>query len=219
MRLILVRHGQTDWNAGQRFQGHSDVPLNEVGRRQAAALAARLSGRGIDAAYTSDLQRARETAEIICRYGGGVFAEGASDVRSDVRLREMNFGDWEGLTYHEIRERHLQSLAAWEKDVYKHAPPNGETLEQMTFRIRAVLNDLLAKYNGKTLLLVAHGGVLQILICLTLNVSPAMYWQFRVSPASLSEIAIHPAGASLNFLNDTNHLPGDPPQGGLGGGT
>lgn len=198
MKLYLIRHGQTDWNLAQRFQGQSDIPLNEVGRRQANALADRLSSQPFDAVYSSDLGRAFETANII--------AGGSIEIKTDLRLREMDFGDWEGATYNKIKEEYPDALATWEDDVYKNAPPNGETLEQLVIRAQSVLKDILENRKDKTVLLVAHGGVLQSLICLALNLPSRMYWQFHVSPASLSEISFYPAGAIVNLLNDTSHL-------------
>jgi alpha-ribazole phosphatase len=199
MKLFLIRHGQTDWNLNRRFQGQSDVPLNETGRQQANALAKRLSSQTFDAVYSSDLQRATETAKI-CR------SDWQSDLRQDPRLREVNFGDWEGLTYTEIKEKYPDSLATWERDVYSSSPPNGETLADLAQRVQSFLDDLPQKHNDQTILVVAHGGVLQVMICLALKLSPTMYWQFYLSTASLSRISFYPAGAILNLLNDTSHL-------------
>ncbi len=201
MKLLLIRHGQTDWNLAQRFQGQSDIPLNQTGRQQAQALAERLAAVSFEAAYCSDLQRAVETAEIICKRGSC-----APGFHPDVRLREVNFGDWEGLTYDQIKVAHPRALADWEKDIYKNAPPHGETLEELTARVRSILDELRAGHAGQTVLIVAHGGVLQTLICLALNLPPTMYWQFSLCPASLSELAFYPAGAILNLLNDVGHL-------------
>jgi alpha-ribazole phosphatase len=200
MKLLLVRHGQTDWNLAQRFQGQSNIPLNETGRKQAAALAGRLSAEHFDEIYCSDLQRTTETAKIICK----------SEFHSDPRLREVHFGDWEGLTYDEIKSKHPDTLSAWENNIFKNAPPNGETLEQLSARVQSILDELRAKHNDQAVLIVAHGGVLQTLICLALNLNPIMYWQFHLSTASLSEVAFYPAGAILNLLNDTSHLPKSP---------
>jgi alpha-ribazole phosphatase/probable phosphoglycerate mutase len=203
MKLFLVRHGQTDWNIARRFQGQSDVPLNQTGIKQAKALAGQLSAQHIDALYSSDLQRALETAKVISGLSGY-----KPDLHSDSRLREINFGDWEGLTYKEIKEKYPTALAERENDIYKNAPPNGETLEQLCARVRSMLDELYAKHKDQTVLVVAHGGVLQILLCLALNIKPTMYWQFHLSTASLSEIAFYPKGdgAILNLLNDTCHL-------------
>ena len=198
MKLFLMRHGETDWNLAQRFQGHSDVPLNQVGLRQAQALRDRLSDETITSIYSSDLGRAYETAKII--------ANGKNNLQSDARLREVHFGDWEGLTYSEIQEKYPGQLLAWEQDVYKTAPPNGETLEQLAEHSQSILNDLLVKHRDETILVVAHGGVIRVLICLALGLPANLYWQFQIAPSSLSEIAFYPAGAILNFVNDTCHL-------------
>jgi alpha-ribazole phosphatase/probable phosphoglycerate mutase len=199
MKLFLVRHGQTDWNLTRHFQGQSDVPLNETGRQQATALVKRLSNQSFEAIYSSDLQRAVETVKI-CR------SDWQSNLRQDPRLREVNFGDWEGLTYNEIKEKYPDSLATWERDVYSSSPLNGETLEDLAKRAQSFLDDLLQKHNDQTVLVVAHGGVLQVMVCLALKLSPKMYWQFYLSTASLSQISFYPAGAILNLLNDTSHL-------------
>ena len=201
MKLLLVRHGQTDWNIARRFQGQSDIPLNKVGQKQAMTLANRLSKQPIDAIYSSDLQRAMETSKVITQMSGY-----KPELRSDPRLREINFGDWEGLTYNEIKEKYSDVLVARENDVYKNAPTNGETLEQLTIRVQSMIDELYAKHKDQTVLVVAHGGVLQILLCLALKLNPTMYWQFHLSTASLSEIAFYPDGAILNLLNDTCHL-------------
>ena len=199
MRLYLVRHGETDWNAAQRFQGQTDIPLNETGCRQASVLGNRLSREHIDVIYASDLQRAHETARLIAKHH-------SCKIHADLRLRELGFGTWEGQTYDEIKKNTPSALAAWEADILTTAPPNGETLQQLTARVGSMLSDLRVQHANQTLLIVAHGGPMQVLLCLALNLSPSMYWQFHLSPASLSEIAFYPAGAIINLLNDTCHL-------------
>ncbi|MEW6085757.1 MAG: alpha-ribazole phosphatase [Chloroflexota bacterium] len=199
MKILLIRHGQTDWNLNHRFQGHSDVPLNETGRRQAGQLAERLTSFNFDAVYSSDLSRAQETAEIIA-------VSHQLPVTTDLRWRELSFGKWEGLMYPEIQLEARDLLAQWETDPEHIPPPDGETLGQLAARVGFGMSALLAKHEQDTVVLVAHGGSLQVLICLALRLSPSNYWKFSLSPASISEIACHPAGAILNSLNDTNHL-------------
>lgn len=198
MKLLLARHGQTDWNLAGRFQGHGDIPLNELGLKQAKAMKLRLENETIDFIYSSDLCRAVETARII--------SEETIQVQTDSRLREVNFGDWEGLTYTEIQKKYPAELAAWEKDVFHNAPPGGETLEQLAGRAKVILTKLSTHQENRTILLVTHGGMIKVLICLALNLPVTMYWQFQVTTASLSEIEFFPLGAILNFLNNTNHL-------------
>ena len=126
MRLYLVRHGQTAWNAQKRFMGQLDIPLDETGRAQVAALGNRLKDEHVDMIYASDLSRAWDTALAIesCLAShadpSALPAVAGYRIKPDPRLREMNFGDWQGLTYAEIQERDPQNLAHWEEDRLHH---------------------------------------------------------------------------------------------------
>jgi probable phosphoglycerate mutase len=199
VRLLLIRHAATAWTVQGCFQGQTDVPLSCHGRRQAAALAQRLGSETLHRLYASDLQRAWETAQAIA-------APHALHVHAESGWREMAFGRWEGLTYAEVQQRDAQNLAAWERDQLHNAPPGGETLLHMTERVRAAYVSMLAASQDKTVGLVAHGGTLQLLLCLALGLPPLAYWQFAVSPASLSELWVYEQGAILTRLNDTHHL-------------
>lgn len=199
VRLLLVRHAATAWTAQRRFQGQADVPLSPHGHRQVAELARRLMTETIHALYASDLQRAWETAQAIA-------APHALCVQSEPRLREMAFGRWEGLTYAEIQQRAAPRLAAWERDQLHIAAPEGETLLHMTERVRAAYTSMVTAGQDKTVGLVAHGGPLQVLLCLALGLPPQAYWQFAMAPASLSELCVYEQGAILTSLNDTHHL-------------
>lgn len=197
MRLLLVRHGETDLNAQRRFQGRLDAPLNAQGWAQAQALPGCLALEPIQVAYVSDLQRAQQTLAL-------ALAGRDVTVMVDPRLREINFGAWEGLTYADIQAQDGAALAAWEADMLHHAPPGGETLRQFAWRVEAALAEMQARHvDGETVLVVAHGGVLQLMLCAALRLPPTAYWQFHLKPASLSEIAFYEAGAILNRLNVT----------------
>ncbi len=198
-RLLLVRHGETDFNAQKRFQGQMDITLNANGRCQAIALAKKLTNEHIDIVVSSDLKRASETAAI-------VMADRAVEIVCDGRLRELNFGTWEGMTYAEIQASDPQALATWEGDLMYIAPPGGETVSQFSSRVRSVLRAIQAKYTGQTILIVAHGGVLQLVLCTLLGLSAERFWQFRLQNASLSEVTLHPAGAIIQNVNDTSYL-------------
>ena len=199
VRLLLVRHAATAWTAQGRFQGQTDVPLSRHGQRQVAGLARRLRAETIHALYASDLQRAWETAQAIA-------TPHALGVQSEPRLREMAFGRWEGLTYAEMQQRDAPRLAAWERDQLHMAPPEGETLLHMSARVRAAYMSIVTAGQDKTVGLVAHGGPLQVLLCLALGLPPQAYWQFAMAPASLSELCVYEQGAILTSLNDTHHL-------------
>jgi broad specificity phosphatase PhoE len=207
-KFVIVRHGQTDWNVAHRFQGQSDTPLNAIGEaqaRQAGQALAQAQGAAIDAIITSDLQRARRTAEIITEALEAV-GLAVPEIVPEPRLREMSFGAWEGLTYAEIQARDAELLERWGADLEHSPPPGGETLLDMAQRVKAAQADLLATRPQGTTLLVSHGGPLQLWIALALGLPPGRFWQLHLSNASISELAVYPEGAILNLLNSCAHL-------------
>ena len=152
-RLLLARHGETDWNRVGRWQGHADPPLNETGRRQAAGLADRLAGDGIAAVYSSDLARARETARTVAhRLRLGVV--------EDPALREIDVGSWSGLTRAHVAERFPEGYARWLEGEIGH---DGETREQLAGRVVGAARTIAGRHAGETVLVVTHGGVIRAL--------------------------------------------------------
>jgi probable phosphoglycerate mutase len=148
-RLLLARHGETDWNRERRWQGHADRPLNDTGRAQARALAETLAGRGIDAIHASDLLRARETAEIVgARLGLPVALEPG--------LREVDVGEWSGLRAGEAEARFPDGFRRWQAG--GHGWLQGESYEEMGARVVATVLRLATANPGGTLLVVTHGG-------------------------------------------------------------
>jgi 2,3-bisphosphoglycerate-dependent phosphoglycerate mutase len=146
-RIILARHGETDWNRERRWQGHSDRPLNDTGRDQAHALAAELAGEPISAVYSSDLLRAHETARIVAEQLG-------LDVVTVPGLRERRFGSWEGLEDVEV-ERRFPGV---------HSPPDGEARDEMTRRVLDSLDAIAASHPNRTVLVVSHGGPIRAVL-------------------------------------------------------
>jgi len=199
LHLLLVRHGEPDWNLTNRFQGHSDIPLNITGHQQAAAIGGRLAKEEIHAIFTSDLSRARDTAKKIAE-------NHACDIIVEPRLREGSFGQWEGLTYAELQQRQPEAVEAWHEDISSFAPPGGETLHQLARRVDQAYNDIAANHQDQTVLLVAHGGSLQMLIANLLELPPKSFWQFNLDHCSLSKISVYDESAIINSLNETNHL-------------
>jgi broad specificity phosphatase PhoE len=151
--LLLVRHGETDWNREGRWQGQSDTPLNEVGRKQAARLAAELDG--VDVVYSSDLARARETADILAARLG-------LPVRVDRRLRERSFGRWEGKTGPEIEAEFATEHARWVAGVGAGAA-DAEPPAEFAGRVRAFVQEVLERHPDETVLVVAHGGSIRVI--------------------------------------------------------
>jgi alpha-ribazole phosphatase len=198
-RLFLARHGLTTWNSANRYQGQQDIPLSETGLRQAQALGRRLRSEVIDIIYTSDLSRAWQTAQAVLAFHPHLAA------LPDPRLRELCFGAWEGLAHSEVEQRYPQELAAWIVDPFNQPAPGGESLRQLTERVQAVLDELQTE-PAENVLIVAHGGSLQVMICLVLELPVKHYWQFRLDNASLTEFAFYPAGSILKLFNDTTFL-------------
>jgi alpha-ribazole phosphatase len=198
LHLMLVRHGETEWNAQRRYQGQSDVPLSGLGRRQAELVAERLAGHEIDAVYASDLKRAWETAQVITEKSN-------LEVISEPRLRELKFGVLEGLTFDEAQAQYPEMIAAWLSDF--HQPPEGgEMIDQFNARVVALLEDLKRDHHEQTVLLVAHGGPLSEILRVVLELSPEKRWYLELENASLSEALISDDYISLKRLNDTCHL-------------
>jgi broad specificity phosphatase PhoE len=210
MRLLLVPHAETEWNALGRFQGHFDTSLNERGRRQAHLLQQQMAEEPLKAIVASDLRRALETAEILAQPRG-------LGVQAEPRLRELHFGEWEGLTYGEVQERTPNTLADWENDPLRASPPGGERLTSLVQRLQDFLHDLTGhvppsplvsegpgvRGESSAILLVAHRGSLRVLLCLLLDRPVERHWEFRLDLASLSEVEIVAGRAVLLRLNET----------------
>lgn len=147
--LILIRHGETDWNVIGRYQGQADPPLNQRGLEQARQLAEELSDAGLELIYTSPLRRAAQTAQIIAdRYELRVFHE--------PRLMEIHQGDWQTLLRSEIESRYPQLFSRWETEPWEVTPPHGENLSQVQIRVKAAIDDILSRNADKRIGIVAH---------------------------------------------------------------
>ena len=199
LRLILVRHGETAWNAQGRYQGQLDVPLSDVGRNQIHCLASRFTDENIDLIYASDLKRAWETADLINK-------KIETRMIPEERLREMNFGILEGLTFDEAQTRYADVITAWMED-YNQPPPGGETYDAFSERVSSFLDEIQQKHPNETICLVAHGGSLGEIIRLALGMCAEKRWSFALDNASLSELNLGEDGyAVLKRLNDKCHL-------------
>jgi broad specificity phosphatase PhoE len=152
-RILLARHGETEWNRLGRWQGHADPPLNEAGRRQAATLAEQLAGDGIAAIYSSDLRRASETARIVADRLG-------LEVTEERELREIDVGSWSGLTRDEVRERYPEGFARWLAGEIGH---DGETREALARRVVGAVETIARTHPGEHVLVVTHGGAIRAL--------------------------------------------------------
>lgn len=199
-RLILARHGETAWNARHIFQGRTDLPLNENGKVQAQAIAQQLRPLTIDQLISSDLLRASQTAEIIA-----ASHTAHPQIMLDERLREISFGQWEGLDENRINEVLPGEMNSWRSDP-DFVPSGGESASQAMERVNTLLAELREGMDGKTIVLVSHGGILQALICRAMDIKPRFWWPFHLYNASLSELWLYPQGATVIQLNSLAHL-------------
>lgn len=199
-RLYLVRHGETEWNSGGKFQGHTDITLSVKGREQAVNLAERLKDIKIQAVYSSDLGRARETAEILAK-------PHQLDVHALSDFREINFGQWEGLTYQEISEKYGEVCSQWFANPLITQIPDGESLQDLVTRCSKALHTIIREHPGETVVIVAHGGVIRTIVGTSLGLDMNYFWKLRVDNVSLSIIEYHGLDkAILELYNETCHL-------------
>lgn len=201
--IVLIRHGETAWNAERRLQGHIDIALNAEGLRQAAALARALASEPFDAIYASDLQRAYQTATAVAQVQGMA-------VLADPGLRERCYGGFEGLLYAEIEARFPRQFAAWQaRDVDGDMPAGArvaETFRQFFQRCTAAIAAIGARHPGRTIALVAHGGVLECAYRAALGLSLETPRDFPVRNASINRFTLIDGALALASWGDVDHL-------------
>jgi broad specificity phosphatase PhoE len=192
--VYLVRHGSVIGAETRRFIGHLDVALSDRGEQQVRALSARLAGVGLEAVYSSDLLRARRSAEILAAPHGL-----ATALRPE--LREFSMGRWEGLTGDEIRALDADGYTTWMADVAGYQFPEGENLEQLATRAWPAFEAIVAAHPGGTLAVVAHGGTNRVLLCRALGIAPHRILALGQDYAALSVLAWSRGRFTLMLLN------------------
>jgi broad specificity phosphatase PhoE len=196
---LLVRHGESTWNREHRIQGQSDPPLSDDGRRQAQHLGKRLAGRRLVGFYSSDLKRALETAQLI-EPGVDALAVGVPE------LREIYLGQWEGLTAREIASRHPEAWASWSEEPNWDLVPDGEGASHFETRVEAALDTILDRHPRGDVLVVTHGGVIQIALHRVLGRPNHGLFPFRIQNASVSVIERRDGRYVVSGVNDIGHL-------------
>jgi len=198
-RLLLVRHGETELNSSERYWGRTDVTLSAAGLRQAERLRDRLATEKLNAVYSSDLRRASLTADTIA-------SRHKLEVITCPELREIDFGQLEGLTFDQIGRLYPEVTRLWMERSPELKYPGGESIYQLNNRVSDFMRRLEKHANEETILIVAHSGVLRTLACQLLGIEPQHRWQIRLDLASLTVIETYPQGAILTLLNDVSHL-------------
>lgn len=197
--MILVRHGQTQWNLEERSQGHGDSPLTEEGLRQADLAGHRLAGMSIDVLYTSDLGRAVNTAKTISTHIG-------LDARIDPRLREQSFGIFEGMTLAERQRRYPEVLATWSTKDPDYRLPKGESLRERYEIVVGCLEEIATKHPGKRVAVVTHGGNLNAAFCHCMGMPLNAARPFVLKNASLNIFRVGNGRWKLVTWGDVSHL-------------
>jgi broad specificity phosphatase PhoE len=197
--ILLVRHGQTAWNREERFRGRMDLPLDEMGLRQAEAVWRRVAGLWMPVAiYSSPLQRALQTAAPIAR---------GCDLPATIHdgLQDIDFGTCAGLSGAEFQARHPGLATAWRECPHEVHFPDGETLHDVRRRVERMMNDVVSRHPDQPVVLVTHLVVCRLIVCNLLGLETSHFWQFDLGTASLSVLDVSPHARILRALNDTCH--------------
>ena len=195
LELLLVRHGKSEGNKeGWVFLGHTDSPLDDIGRTQAETLAQTLAAEPITAVYSSPLQRAQETAVCLAQ-------SHHLPLQIDPRLIEQDFGNWDTLSFAQVEKQFALDMKLWQQNAYEHGPTNGENLRTVETRLQGFFKELRQNHHQEKVLIVAHGGVLNALLCLLLNTRLQWRWAYRFDTASFAEVQLYAQTAVLTRFN------------------
>ena len=198
LTILLIRHGQTDWNKAGRWQGHTDIPLNETGHQQAAALCQRLQGWPIETIYTSDLQRCVQTAVPLAN------SLELKPIQTQL-WRERDVGKFSGLTGEQAREQYPEIWANATRGMID--PPHGEPFVDVQSRAWRAFESLVKAHEAGMVAVVTHGGLLHALLGQVMGIDPAIYGRFSMrGNTGLSMIEVNDRGHVVTRLNDTSHL-------------
>ena len=200
MRVLLIRHGQTIWNSEYRTQGRTDIPLDEMGVRQAVCLAERLFQEPVSAVYTSPLKRATETAEAVAKL------HGLSVIPAN-ELIERDFGAWEGKTLAELAAQYGDALDLWRDDPYACVPEGAEDLYAVQARVEAFCGLLLCTHAPEsTIVVVSHSVPLRVLLAQLIGLPKESLHSIEIINAAYTEVWLEQCRNVLHVLNDTSHL-------------
>jgi probable phosphoglycerate mutase len=198
--MILVRHGETEWNRVEHFRGHADVPLNETGLAQAKAMARRVAAEwrpvGI---YSSPLARAVKTAEAVAWHFG-------LSVQVHLGLIDIDYGQWQGLTPDEARKRWPEVVEAWYNAPHTAHIPGGETLAALRARGLKTVNELSMLHRGQTIVLVGHTVINRIILLGVLGLGNDCFWRLRQDTCAINVFEVEGGVFTIGSLNETYHL-------------
>lgn len=198
-RLVVVRHGRTEWNRVERFRGRADIELDKVGIRQAEATAARIGGWQISAIYSSPLHRALTTADILARPFG-------LEAQPLPGIIDIDYGAWQGLSPEEATTKYRELYSMWLNSPHKVKFPGGESLAEVRERAASAVEGLIAQYPKETIVLVSHKVVCQVLVLSLLGLDNSHFWEITQDVCAINIFEIRGGVPSALLLNDTCHL-------------
>jgi len=197
--VILVRHGETEWNRREIFRGRADVELNQRGREQAKALGVALEGRSLDAVYSSPLSRAVETAEAIAEPHGMA-------VEIEDGFVDFDYGIWQGLAHDEVRQRYPGVYQDWIDRPHTVRMDDGESLRMVRRRAMQALMNVVDRHRDETVVIVAHRVVNKVVLCAVLELDNSHFWRIRQDTCALNVFEWSDGRFVIRLLNDTCHL-------------
>lgn len=198
-RLYIIRHGETVWNAETRAQGAKNIHLNEKGLLQAQALGKRMKNYPVDGVYSSDLDRALSTAQAVAR-------EFNHEVNIIPALREMSFGHWEGLTNHEIQEKHYEHYTVWRNKPQEAQIPGAEKLIDVQSRGLKALHRIVESNPNKNIAVVSHGTTIKAILLGLMDIDLSYFYRIRQDNACINIVEFREYGPVIVTMNDTAHL-------------
>lgn len=197
--IILARHGETLWNQESRFQGFADIKLSSSGKKQAQRLADRFADKELDIIYASDLKRAVMTAKRVAEYH-------EVEINQLPALREADFGDWEGMTFDQIKKQNEEKLNAWLEDPVEVKTPGGEKFEEVQIRASEALEQIKEEHEEEKILVVAHGGTIRALLANLLEMPLNNFWRIQQDNTAVNIINFYEEDPIVSLLNCTQHL-------------
>ena len=199
VKVILIRHGETDWNREQIFRGRIDVALNETGLAQAGAVQESLRDVQIDKIYSSPLKRAFETASVLEENRG-------LEVEIEEGFIDIDFGEWQGLSHEKVKEKYKKPYEAWLAEPQKVVFPDGESLEDVDKRSMKALEKVIENHPEETLAIVSHRVLNKVLLCAILGLELSHFWYIKQDTCTINRFEYKDGKYYLTLLNDTCHL-------------
>ena len=199
VKVMLVRHGETDWNREEIFRGRLDVELNENGREQARALAEATRTFHIDAIYSSPLSRSLETAKCVAEVH-------SLDVEIADGFTDLHYGEWQGMRHQEVKKRFPELYLVWQESPHLTQFPGGESLDDVLWRSFGDLEKIIAAHEDQTVLIASHRVVNKVLLCRVMGLDNSHFWRIRQGNCCLNIFECLRGEYTICLLNDTCHL-------------